>query len=94
MNLFAGGTTEFAVPVPDLEATVILKASLGENGSQTRASLIWLRCSKSFISTAEIRTYRLADIMLSGARWDAVAALAILISNTEAELDTESRALS
>ncbi|MFC9995908.1 hypothetical protein [Nocardia sp. NPDC127526] len=84
VDLFAGGTIEFTVPVPDVESAVVLKA------------LAWRKrlADKDVIDLAtlfeivhqhrtEIRTWRLADTRLIGARRDAVAALAMLVSNVD-----------
>ncbi|MEC3915978.1 hypothetical protein [Nocardia sp. CDC160] len=84
VDLFVGGTIEFTVPVPDVESAVVLKA------------LAWRKrlADKDVVDLAtlfevvhqhrsEIRTWRLADPSLIGARRDAVAALAMLVSNID-----------
>ncbi|MRH89330.1 hypothetical protein GFY24_18060 [Nocardia sp. SYP-A9097] len=84
VDLFAGGTIEFTVPVPDVESAVVLKALAWRNRLADK-DVVDLATLFEIVHQhrAGIRTWRLTDKPLTGARRDAVAALALLVSNID-----------
>ncbi|MEV6769837.1 hypothetical protein AB0N05_14535 [Nocardia sp. NPDC051030] len=84
VQLLTGGTLEFTVPVPDIESAVILKALAWRNRF-TDKDVTDLATLFEIVHQHrdQIRTWKLADPRLTGARKETAAALMMLISNID-----------
>ncbi|WP_433524232.1 hypothetical protein ACQPZ2_03260 [Nocardia pseudovaccinii] len=83
-TLAAGDTIEFTVPVPDIEAAVVLKA-LAWRSRYTDKDVTDLATLFEIVHQhhEHIRNWKMADTNLFGARKDAATALHLLIDNID-----------
>lgn len=84
VTLTPGETIEFTVPIPDVEAAVVLKA-LAWRSRYADKDVTDLATLFEIVHRyrERIRVWRLADADLTGARKDAVAALELLTSDVD-----------
>ncbi|WP_327116689.1 hypothetical protein OHB12_05330 [Nocardia sp. NBC_01730] len=82
-TLAAGETIGFTVPIPDIEAAVVLKALAWHSRTDKDVTDLATLFEIVHQHCAQIQRWKLADPNLSGARNDAVVALRLLIANID-----------